>query len=218
MSASGADDPVAPRPHRRRAGPALAALVVVAAVIVTVLVRAGRGHDGCGMNFVRPLDPPGEQHHTVCWVQHDFGFAPGTDGRGTTYVAGHSWGQDSREVLNAISERATRQVLGRIAAGRARSVPALPGSGQQSVAVYPVTALTGDVLSLATPNGTLRYSVDNVYAVAKSQAGWVRSLMDEHTKHRVLVITCAELNHVDYAYNIIVEARLTSSKARAATT
>ena len=46
----------------------------------------------CGMEYVRPLDPPGEQHHTVCWVQHDFGFAPGSRGKGTTYVLGHSWG------------------------------------------------------------------------------------------------------------------------------
>ena len=56
------------------------------------------------MAYVRPLDPPGEQHHTVCWVQHDFGFAPGSKGRGTTYVLGHSWAEDPLEVLNKVSE------------------------------------------------------------------------------------------------------------------
>ena len=28
--------------------------------------------------------------------------------------------------------------------------------------------------------------------------------MNEHTPNRVVIITCAELNHVDYDYNIIV--------------
>jgi hypothetical protein len=37
--------------------------------------------------------------------------------------------------------------------------------------------------------------------------------MNEHTPNRVVIITCGELNHIDYDYNIIVSAYLTSSKA-----
>ena len=58
----------------------------------------------------RPLDPPGEQHHTVCWVRNEFGVAPGSDSA-TTYVLGHSWGQDTQEVLNRLSAPATQQIL-----------------------------------------------------------------------------------------------------------
>ncbi|HEY8827681.1 MAG TPA: hypothetical protein VIM17_07970, partial [Jatrophihabitantaceae bacterium] len=31
----------------------------------------------CPMDYVRPLDPPGDQVHTVCWVRANFGVAPG---------------------------------------------------------------------------------------------------------------------------------------------
>jgi hypothetical protein len=161
----------------------------------------------CGMEYVRPLDPPGEQHHTVCWVQHDFGFAPGTNGQGTTYVLGHAWGQDPNEVLNKISSRATRQMLTLKRQGKTRSLSGIP--------TYPITKLNGNVVTLATPHGQLRYTVRDAYAVAKEQAGYVKSLMAEHTANRVVIITCGELNHVDYDYNIVVEAYLTSSVASA---
>lgn len=170
-----------------------------------------RGHgftikaDVCGMENVRPLDPPGEQHHTVCWVQHDFGFAPGTNGKGTTYVLGHAWGQDPLEVLNKISAPATKQMLKLKAHNKTRV--------RSGVTTYPVTALTGDVLTLDTPHGQLRYTVRDAYAVSKLQAGSISSLMAENTPNRVVLITCAELNHVDYDDNIIVEAFLTSSVA-----
>lgn len=185
---------------------------VVPAAAPTSFVYRGHGvtvrADVCGMPYVRPLDPPGEQHHTVCWVQHDFGFAPGTDGHGTTYVLGHSWGQDPHEVLNAVSERAMAQVL----ASRSHSTRKLDG-----ITVHPVTRLNGDVIILRTPNGTLRYTVRDAYTVSKAQAGNIRALMAEHTRNRVVLITCGERNHVDYDVNVIVEAYLSSSTASSST-
>jgi hypothetical protein len=159
----------------------------------------------CGMAYVRPLDPPGEQHHTVCWVQHDFGFAPGSHGHGTTYVLGHSWGQDPLEVLNKISETAMRQVLPQLTSGKPHYL--------DGVRTYPVTHLNGDVIALRTSTGVLKYTVRNAYAVAKSDAGSISSLMNQHTRNRVVIITCGELNNTDYDYNIIVSAYLTSSRA-----
>lgn len=159
----------------------------------------------CGMEYVRPLDPPGEQHHTVCWVQHDFGFAPGSKGRGTTYVLGHSWAQDRLEVLNKISETAMREVLPEIAHHKFHLI--------SNVATYPVTRLDGDVITLRTPKGRLRYTVRGAFAVAKEDAGYVRPLMAQHTRNRVVIITCGELHGVDYDYNIIVDAFLTSAQA-----
>lgn len=159
----------------------------------------------CGMEYVRPLDPPGEQHHTVCWVQHDFGFAPGSKARGTTYVLGHSWAEDPSEVLNHISSTAMRQVLPLVAHHRFRLI--------SGVATYPIIALNGDTMTLRTPTGRLTYRVRSAFAVSKSEAGYVRPLMDEHTRNRVVIITCGELHGVDYDYNIIVNAFLASSKA-----
>ena len=164
----------------------------------------------CGMEYVRPLDPPGEQHHTVCWVQHDFGFAPGSRSRGTTYVLGHSWAEDRLEVLNKISETAMREVLPEIAHHRVHLI--------SNVATYPVTSLDGDVITLHTPTGRLRYTVRGAFAVAKADAGYVRPLMAQHTRNRVVIITCGELHGVDYDYNIVVNAFLTSSKATPART
>lgn len=161
--------------------------------------------DVCGMDYVRPLDPPGNQHHTVCWVQRDFGVAPGSKAGGTTYVLGHAWARDRLEVLNPLSETAMRQVLPLRRQGRTTDVSGIP--------TYPVTKLDGYVVRLRTANGTLRYTVRDAYAVAKDQAGNVAPLMAEHTRNRVVIITCGELNAVDYDYNIIVEAYLTSSVA-----
>jgi hypothetical protein len=176
---------------------------VVAAAGPTAFEMKGSGFDikahVCGMQNVRPLDPPGEQHHTVCWVREGFGVAPGTTS-GTTYVLGHAWGQDSNEVLNPLSEAAMKQVL--------KTKNPVPLSG---IDTWPVTVMNGYLLTLKTPKGTLTYTVKHVYAVRKSQAGNVKSLMDESTPNRVVIITCGELNHHDYDYNIIVEAFLTSS-------
>jgi hypothetical protein len=182
---------------------------VVAAAAPTSFRYAGKGYTikatVCGMEYVRPLDPPGNQHSTVCWVRHDFGHAPGSSGKGTTYVLGHAWAQDPREVLNRLSEPATRQALEAKAHGTVTKRNGIP--------TYPVTALNGDVITLRTANGILRYTVRDTYAVSKEQAGLVKSLMAQDTPDRVVIITCAELRHVDYDYNVIVEAFLTSARA-----
>jgi len=179
---------------------------VVAAAAPTEFELKGAAFDikahVCGMDNVRPLDPPGEQHHTVCWVREGFGVAPGTTS-GTTYVLGHAWGQDSHEVLNALSEAAMKQVL------KEESHP-VPLAG---IDTWPVTAMNGYALILKTPKGTLTYTVKDTYAVRKSQAGNVTPLMNESTPNRTVIITCGELNHHDYDYNIIVEAYLSSSVA-----
>ena len=152
----------------------------------------------CGMLNIRPLDPPGEQHHTVCWVKEGFGVAPSTTSA-TTYILGHAWGQDDREVLNQLSARAMTQVL---------KVNPVWTDG---VRTYPVTNLNGDKITLKTGKGTLIYTVRDAYAVSKSQAGFIKSLMNEHIAKRVVIITCGELHHHDYDYNIIVDAYLTAS-------
>ena len=154
----------------------------------------------CGMLNIRPLDPPGEQHHTVCWVKEGFGVAPGT-GSGTTYVLGHAWGQDDLEVLNALSSTAMKQVL--------KTSP-VKVSG---IDTYPVTAINGYTMTLRTGTGLLTYTVRDTFAVAKEQAGLVQPLMDASIPNRVVLITCGELDHRDYDYNIIVYAYLTSSVA-----
>jgi hypothetical protein len=164
----------------------------------------------CGMEYIRPLDPPGEQHHTVCWVQHDFGYAPGSKGRGTTYVLGHAWGQDSLEVLNKISETVTRNVLPEYSKGAPAKEDGIP--------IYPSKKLDGYVLSLRTSTGLLRYKVRDAYAVSKEQAGNITHLVDQNVKNRVVLITCSELNHVDYDYNIVAEAYLMSSQSFKSTT
>jgi len=178
---------------------------VVAAAAPTSFELKGASFDikahVCGMENIRPLDPPGEQHHTVCWVREGFGVAPGTTS-GTTYVLGHAWGQDSHEVLNALSESAMKQVL--------KTKNPVPLSG---IDTWPVTSMNGYALTLKTPKGTLTYTVKDAYAVRKSQAGNVTSLMNEKTPNRIVIITCGELNHHDYDYNIIVEAYLSSSVA-----
>lgn len=154
------------------------------------------------MAAVFPLDPPGEQHHTVCWVRRDFGYAPGSAGRGTTYVLGHAWAEDPAEVLNPVSRRATAEVL------RSHETRLVDG-----VRIHPVTTLNGDVITLRTRAGQLRYTVRSAYAVVKSRAGYIRALMDQHIRNRLVLITCAELGGVDYDYNIIVDAFLTASRA-----
>jgi hypothetical protein len=136
-------------------------------------------------------------------VDEGFGVAPSTTSA-TTYVLGHAWAEDEREVLNQISARAMRQVL--------KVKPVLV----DGIPTYPVTNLNGDRLSLRTKNGTLVYTVRDAYAVGKLQAGFITSLMNEKIKHRVVIITCGELNGRDYDYNIIVDAYLSSSVAAVA--
>lgn len=155
--------------------------------------------DVCGMPDVRPLDPPGDQRHTVCWVQDSFGVAPGSSSGGTSYILGHSWSQ-AQLVLNPLSELAMTQVD--------TSRPEV----QSGVPTYPVTALNGYTVVLDTPTGTLTYAVTRAFAVPKELAGDVESLM-ANTPDRVVIITCAVNGGVDADYNIVVDAYLTSSLA-----
>jgi hypothetical protein len=96
-----------------------------------------------------------------------------------------------------------RQALPRIRRGASTPLAGIP--------TYPVTRLDGAVVTLRTRTGVLRYTVRDAYLVAKADAGNVGPLMAEHTRNRIVIITCGELNHVDYDYNVIVEAYLTSS-------
>jgi hypothetical protein len=154
----------------------------------------------CAMAPVFPLDPPGEQHHTVCWVTAGFGVKPGSDSR-TSYVLGHAWAPDPLEVLNKASARATRDVLHE----RARQLDGVP--------IFPAKSLKGSHITLRTPKGVLGYTVRNAFGVDKSKLGEIDSIMDQRVRNRVVVITCAELNGVDYNYNIVLDARLTSSRS-----
>lgn len=155
----------------------------------------------CAMPFVRPLDPPGDQYHTVCWVKADFGVAPGSASGGTSYILGHSWAR-APLVLNQLSELATTEY---------------PGAGPQNeggVPIYPVVGLNGYAITLTTPTGTLVYDVTRSYLVSKNLAGNVDSLM-ANSPDRVVIITCAVQNGIDLDYNVIVEATLASSAAAA---
>ena len=157
----------------------------------------------CGMPYVRPLDPPGEQHHTVCWVKKDFGVAPGSTSA-TTYVLGHAWAQDRREVMNPASEPASKQIMHDVRTGHSSKL--------DGITTYPTTVLNGSSITLKTHTGVLTYTVKQVYGVAKTQAGNVRSLMNERTPKRLVIITCAEANGTDYDYDVIISAYLTRSR------
>jgi hypothetical protein len=151
----------------------------------------------CRMPYVRPLDPPGDQLHTVCWVENDFGTAPGSN-TGTSYVLGHSWAQQ-KLVLNPLSEFATAHLQAR----------AVVESGHKT---YQVPALNKYRVTLTTPRGTLVYSVTRAYLVGKMEAGSIASLMADKTPRRVVLITCAVKDSVDLDQNVIVYADLVSSK------
>jgi hypothetical protein len=153
----------------------------------------------CSMADIRPYDPPGEQHHTICWVRNGFGTKPGS-AAATSYLFGHSWAEDAQEVLNRASAPATRELL---AAHPVR----LDG-----VPVRPVHVLDGYRLTLRTSAGTLTYTVRQVYGVRKLLLGGISSWEDEHVPNRVVLTTCAERNGVDYDYNIVIVAYLTSSR------
>ncbi len=153
----------------------------------------------CQMPYIRPLDPPGDQLHTVCWVRDTFGVAPGSNSGGTSYILGHAWAEQ-RLVLNPLSEFAMRQVTG-------KSVVV-----QSGVPTYPITNVNGYKVVLRTPRGTLVYTVTRAFAVAKEQAANVASLM-ANTPNRVVIITCGVSHGVDVDYNIIVDAYLQSSVA-----
>lgn len=156
--------------------------------------------DVCGMDPVFPLDPPGDQLHTVCWVTHGFGVAPGSATNGSTYVLGHSWAAE-KLVLNPLSEYA--------AAHQAKVVYTSTG-----VAVYSVPSLKNYKVTLKTANGTLGYTVSGAYLVGKLDARGIQSLMNTSTPNRVVIITCAVAHGVDLPQNVILYAKLAWSKAK----
>lgn len=155
----------------------------------------------CPMPYARPLDPPGEQHHTVCWVKEGFGVAPAYPSTGTSYVLGHSWAQDVHEVLNPMSILAMKHVD--------KSTP----QHESGVPVYPVTVLDGYTISLRTPKGLLTYRVTRAFAVNKAQAGDIASVMAEQTPDRVVLITCGVKDGLDTDDNVIAYASLVSAQA-----
>jgi len=153
----------------------------------------------CAMPAVFPLDPPGDQVHTVCWVDSGFGVAPGTAARGTTYVLGHAWSVQ-KLVLNPLSEYAAAHL------GPATQRPA-------GVTTYSVPSLLGKyTITLTTSSGTLTYTVTDAYLVNKNDASGVTSLMNTSIPDRVVLITCAVRNGVDLPQNVILYAKLTSSR------
>jgi hypothetical protein len=153
----------------------------------------------CQMNYVRPLNPPGDQKHTVCWVRKGFGVAPGSDSGGTSYILGHAWARTPL-IFNPLSELAMQEVTGQ------------DPEMQSGVPTFPVKAINGYNIVLRTPTGTLTYTVTRAFAVSKSRAGDVKSLM-AGTPNRVVLITCGVKGGLDVDYNIVVEAYLTSSTA-----
>lgn len=154
----------------------------------------------CGMDPVFPLDPPGDQLHTVCWVTHGFGVAPASRTSGTTYVLGHAWAQQQL-VLNPLSEFAT-----------AHEAPVRYQAN--GVAINAVPALRNYRITLQTATGTLGYTVTTAFLVGKLDARGVASLMQTSTPNRLVVITCAVADHVDLPQNVIVYANLAWSKAK----
>ena len=155
------------------------------------------------MPYVRPLDPPGDQRHTVCWVDHDFGVAPGSAAKGTTYVLGHAWAE-APLVLNPLSIFAMNHVN--------RAHPTV----EAGVRTYPVAALDGYRITLRTGKGVLGYAIRRAFSVAKDQAGDLPTVMNTHVPGRVVLITCAVHNGVDVDENVIAYAYLISSVARRA--
>ena len=153
----------------------------------------------CPMDYVRPLDPPGDQVHTVCWVRANFGVAPGSKSGGTSYILGHAWAQ-AKLVFNPLSELATSEL------DTDHPQP------QNGVPTYPMKGLNGYRVTLRTRNGTLTYVVRHTFAVSKEHAGDVHSLM-ANTPNRVVLITCAVAGGADLDYNIVVYANLISSVA-----
>jgi hypothetical protein len=153
----------------------------------------------CEMENVRPLDPPGDQLHTVCWVRSGFGVAPGSASHGTSYVLGHSWAQ-AKLVFNPLSELASKEI------------DQQHGRVKDGVTTFPIKRLNGYRVTLRTHTGTLTYVVRQAFAVGKAQAAGVHSLM-ANSPDRVVLITCAVAGGVDLDYNIVVYAYLLSSVA-----
>lgn len=208
LPVSAPPSPPLPAPHPSMPAPVASRPVIpheaVAPAVPTAFTLTGpkftiNAHV-CAMPVVFPLDPPGEQRHTVCWVQKGFGVKPGSDSA-TSYVLGHSWAPDPQEVLNRLSAPATREILA--------AKPVM----RDGVLTFPVHAVDGYRLVLRTPTGRLTYKVHDAFGVAKNQLGKMHSVLNAKVRHRVVLITCAERGGVDYDYNVVVNAYLWSAKA-----
>ena len=165
----------------------------------------------CAMANIIPYDPPGDQRHTVCWVREGWGSAPGP-GRATSYLFGHSWAEDSLEVLNKASEAATREIL-RGHTAQVRTAPQYSEFGATTT-IYPVRSMNGYRLILRTPTSVLTYQVRRTYGVSKNLLGLVADWMNPSVRNRVVLTTCAELDGRDYDYNVVIEAFLVAAHPR----
>ena len=196
--------PVAPRPPAKKQKKVFHQRVAAAAPTAFTLTgpRFTIKAQVCSMEPVFPLDPPGEQHHTVCWVNGGFGVAPSSSAA-TSYVLGHAWAEDPEEVMNKLSAPATREVLD----GQPEVI--------DGVNVYPVQSVLGYHLVLRTPTGKLTYLIDKAFGIGKLDLGHLQSAMDQTVRNRIVFITCAERKGVDYDYNIVLYAKLYSSKKAA---
>lgn len=154
----------------------------------------------CQMENVRPLDPPGDQKQTVCWVREGFGVAPGSASGGTSYILGHAWARE-KLVFNPLSELVMAEID--------ESKPVL----ENGVPTFPAQGLNGYDITLRTPNGTLAYKVTRAFAVAKDKAADVATVMDEGIPDRITLITCGVRDGKDIEVNVIVDAYLVSSVA-----
>jgi sortase family protein len=153
----------------------------------------------CRMPYVLPLDPPGDQFHTVCWVDEKFGVAPGSDANGTSYILGHAWAE-ANLVLNPLSLYALKHT------------DPNPTS-ENGVPLHDVTGMDGYRIVLGTPKGQLTYTVDRAFTVAKTGAINVPSIMAANTPDRIVIITCGVKDGQDVDVNVVVYASLTSSVA-----
>jgi hypothetical protein len=153
----------------------------------------------CQMPYVLPLDPPGDQFHTVCWVREKFGVAPGSDAPGTSYILGHAWAE-ANLVLNPLSIYALHHV----------NPVAVTETG---VPLHDVTGLSGYRIVLHNPHGVLSYTVDRAFTVAKTGAINVASIMAASTPNRIVIITCGVKDGQDVDVNVVLYANLTASVA-----
>jgi hypothetical protein len=163
----------------------------------------------CAMPYAPVLDPPGEQHHTICWVRKPLGVAPASDSKGTSYLLGHSWAEDAAEVLNPLSIYALDHLTPAMS-----TTPASSGFSGPTVSIHPVDAsIRSYKMTLRTSKGTLTYQVSRAFTVAKPQLPWVATVWDGAPRNRVVLITCGVHDGQDVDVNLIVVADLVSYRA-----
>ena len=192
LPASPTPTPTPPPDPRRPVAAAAPTSFVLTGPAFTVKAKV------CPMDYVLPLDPPGDQFHTVCWVRNTFGVAPSYPSTGTSYVLGHAWAEADL-VLNPLSTYATSFFTG------------TNGRIEDGVAVFPVPQINGYTLTLGTPTGSLTYTVTETLLMAKEDAIKVKAIMSATTPDRVVLITCAVKNGKDLDDNVVVFASLTAS-------